>query len=67
MTIKKVTVEDLRNIQGGEAQKGNGKVKRGEKIAIKEIGAEASKDVDIKNKDKKSAGIKEPTQNIKLP
>jgi hypothetical protein len=67
MTIKKVTVADLRNIQGGEAQKGNGKVKRGEKIAIKEIGAEASKDVDAKNKDKKSADKAPSVQNIKLP
>jgi hypothetical protein len=69
MTIKKVTVEDLRKISGGSAakRKGRGNVKRGEKIAVKEIGKDVSKTIAAKNDDKKTP-IKGPTPTTtKLP
>ena len=69
MTMKKVTVDDLRNIKGGSAakKKGRGKVKRGEKIAIKEIGKDASKDIAAKNVDKKTGVKVKPKVGTKLP
>jgi len=50
MTIKKVTVEDLRKIRGG----GAGKVRRAERKAIRQLTREYGKDLTKKNRTRKS-------------
>jgi len=50
MTIKKVTVEDLRKIRGG----GAGKVRRAERKAIKQLTREEGKKLTHKNRTRKS-------------
>lgn len=58
MTIKKVTVEDLKSVRGGD------KIAKAEKKAIKQIAKETgekAKDIKKKNDDKKGkTGTTEP-------